>query len=611
MGHRRTLTLLAFVCGACSSPRPTSAPAGASAAGAGTSAAGGASGSGGSSSGSAASGGTQAGAAGSAGQAGGGAQAGTAGSGDLHGCPRDVAAEGALSPAWSSYAATPDAHPNVPNVSYAGYRHGEVPLPSPLGPLVDVTEHGAAPDDGLDDTSALRAALATVGDGGAVVYFPNGTYDVSGPLFVHTDHTVLRGESRDGTRLVFSESLLTSYGANTKPDTGQSRWSWSGGLIWFTPASKNTYRPDTSNLGATFDESWDVGAELGAVTSSALRGERTFQVQESSALVAGEYVFVQVDNAADLSLLEHLTGDGAWAEGYDWSEQNSARVLPGAYPAIVWPAQIESVEGTSVTLHQPLRFDLRPEWNPRLRAVGATIRESGLENLTIELQRDYAWSFEGNHNQEPGWNGPWFNLAVDCFLRGVTVIDADMGLGVSASKNVTLSDFRLESSNAERELYHHATTMRMFSSDVLFEKFTIDNQPFHGINVEGFSTGGVWSEGAMAHGTFDTHRNLPLDCVHTEIVINNDATRGGAPDAGPVMGARFANWNVEVTNGRNHMIGEADLMPQGALVGVRGADVNEPGNSACLIEGSGVTAPAPNPGNLYQAELALRLCGGI
>jgi hypothetical protein len=599
-------TAFAFLCCACStsqseSPRP--ATGGASAAG-GVGAEGGAvsGGEGG------ASGDGQSAEAGAAGR---GGVPGEAGAGNEYLCPRDVSSAGKLSPAWEKYAASPDDFANLPNVSYAGYQHGERELPSPSGPLVDVTEQGAIADDGQDDTAALRAAIESVEESGGVVYLPDGTYDLEGPLLVHGNGTILRGQSRAGTRLVFHASLAASYAVNIEPGSAQSRWSRAGGLVWFTPRSWNTYTESTSDIGATFDESWRLGPELASVTSEALRGQRSFDVDDASGLTAGEYVFVRVSSPADLSLLEHLSGDGGWARNYDWSSAGAARVLPSEVPDVLWPVRVEAIDGNSVTLHQPLRFDLRAEWDPTLVTMGDTIHESGIENMTLELERDYTWTTAESHAHEPGWNGPWFNGAVDCFLRAVTVIDPDVGLGVAASKNVTLSDFKLESSSAERSLYHHGTTMRMASHDVLFENFVIDNQPYHGINVEGFSMGGVWSDGQMAHGTFDTHRNLPLDCVHTQIVINNDASHGGYADAGPVMGARFGNWNIEVSNGRNHMIGEADIMPRGAIVGVRGIDIVEPGNSACLIEGSGQTGAVPNPPNLHRAALALRLCGGI
>lgn len=520
------------------------------------------------------------------------------------------APSGELSAAWQSYAETPNAHANIPNIGYAGYRLGEAPLPEGSGAIIDVkAAHGAKGDGQSDDTAALRAALAAVPEGGAVVFLPAGEYALSGPLFVHQRGTILRGESRDGTRLRFTRSLEQGYAINRKSDTNQSRWSWSGGMLWFGPQSKNSYLNGVPNIGNTFSEDWNVGAELTRVAQPAQRGATSVTVQDAAGLQAGQYVFIRIDNAADLSVVKHMTGDGAWANAYDWSPGNSQRVLAAGTPEIVWPVQVKGVSGQSVELAQPLRFDLRAAWNPTVHAAGDVLREVGVENLTVSLARNYNWSFGANHNLEPGWNGVWFNNVIDGFLRGVTVIDSDHGIGVSASKNITLTDFKLDGSSAARRVHHHATTMRVMSHDILWENFEISSQPFHGINTEGFSMGGVWSKGNMAHGTFDTHRNLPLDCVHTEITVNNDGSRGGAADAGPTMGARFVNWNIQVDNNRAHMITEANIMPSGAVVGVRGPAVTSAGNSACLVEASGPSGAVPNPPNLYDAQLRLRLCG--
>src|SRR4028118_757772 len=122
--------------------------------------------------------------------------------------------------AWSSYQANPNAHPNIPNASYAGYYYGEQALPSasdnrlPDGtvlPVIDVkTAFGAQGNGTTDDTQAIKNAIAAVGPSypnGVVLYFPNGTYILSGQLNITTSKTILRGEGRDGTIFRFTKSL--------------------------------------------------------------------------------------------------------------------------------------------------------------------------------------------------------------------------------------------------------------------------------------------------------------------------------------------------------------------------------------------------------------------
>lgn len=515
---------------------------------------------------------------------------------------------------WLEYVGHPDTSSNLPNCSYAGYRYGEVPLPSPTNNIINVRNapYHAVGDGVADDTLAIRNAIAAVGTGGGVVYFPTGTYNCSGVLFVHKNNTILRGEDRDRTILRFTKSLNTGYATNSSGTS--SVWSWTGGMIMFCPQSKNTYLPGPTNITGAWSDSWTVGSQITTVTGSHPRGSRTITVSSGAGLTAGQFVLIRMNNATDLSTLEHLCGDETWAANYDWSTTNSGGVLPASRSVIDLPVEIASVSNTTVTLKQPLRMDLRAEWSPKIRAAAAVIQECGIEYLTVRLARDYQYS-DSLHNKEPGWNGPWFNNAIHCFLRGVTVIDPDMGIGISAGKNITLTDFRIDFSGANRRYFHHGTTARATTHDCLWEDFTIAAQPRHGIHVESFSAGNVWSKGNLYYGTFDSHKALPYECLRTEIVITNSGSAGGSSDAGPRMGARFVHWNVQVGTNRNHMIGEADIMPRGAIVGVRGCAINNRvhpvyGDSLCRVEASGPSGAVPDPVNLYEAQKALRLGAG-
>src|SRR3546814_16893546 len=72
-------------------------------------------------------------------------------------CP--VQAQQAKLPKILSDPATAAANP-LPDFSYAGYGFGLTPIPVDAGTIVEVTDHGAIPDDGLDDTKAVLRALA-------------------------------------------------------------------------------------------------------------------------------------------------------------------------------------------------------------------------------------------------------------------------------------------------------------------------------------------------------------------------------------------------------------------------------------------------------------------
>jgi hypothetical protein len=525
-------------------------------------------------------------------------------------CPAPPFGTEPQSRAWLAYQANPNTHPNIPNVSYAGYRYGETLLPSPQGPVINVKDHGAKGDGQTDDTAAIRKALEAVALArtGAIVFFPDGTYVISGVLFVHTSRTVLRGQSRNGTRLLFTKPL-SSYATNVSPGNNRSRWNWAGGLIWVTPARRNTYVPPGTDLSATFSDSWASGSDLTKVAARAARGDSTITVENGAPLRPGQFVLVRIEGQPDLSLLKHLTGDGTWAERYDWSPQNAGRLLT---ERVQWPVEIAAVNGNQVTLKQPLRFDLRPEWNGRLQPVGEPVLDSGIESLTLVLQRNYAWK-STTPDTESGWNGLYFNNVINAFVRGITIVDSEIGIATTAVKNLTITDVKINASSADRMDHPHGFLLRNRTSDVLIEGFEIATKPNSGIWIEQFSMGNVWSRGIMQHGTFNSGQVLPNEDVRTEIKIFNDGRPGSIAGQGPHHGARIVNWNVEVTNNVSTMVCEAHILPRGTLVGVRGCNILGPthslyGDSQCLIESSGPMGAIPNPRNLYEAQRWLRLC---
>jgi len=520
---------------------------------------------------------------------------------------------------WREYIRSPDTHRWIPNCSYAGYQYGEKPLPRIEGPVFDVKAYGAVGDGSADDTAAVRAAIAAAGEaGGGVVLFPDGRYAVAGVLFVHSDRTVLRGQSRDGARIVFTQPLNRGHGrldVGTPKGETITRWSYSGGLVWFSPLARgNTYRdaaPDSPLRPGEFAESWLTAGEVGSVAMVGERGDRSLTLDREPDLAPGDFVLLRQTDPGDYSLMKHLSGDGPWAEAYPWTNGKRGSAWPKPGP-LQWVVEVESVQGRSVTFRQPLRFEVRPQWKPTLLKVGPLLRESGIEDLTLEFQRRVTWNEANDHHHEEAWNGPYFNNAVHCWLRNVTMIDVDNGPNLSAAKNITLTDFSLKASRPELMVHHHGTLTRASSHDNLFTDFRIESQPWHGANIESLSTGNVWRRGVLAHGTFDSHRRLPFENIRTDItLVTNDGTHGG--NGGPLMGARFAHWNMRTPNGRNYIVGWANALPQGVIVGLQGssprwdaqADRLPVGElSGCRIESLDTT---PNPPDLYAAQLALRL----
>ncbi|MEL7088833.1 MAG: glycosyl hydrolase family 28-related protein, partial [Planctomycetota bacterium] len=78
----------------------------------------------------------------------------------------------------------------------------------------------AIPDDGIDDTAAIQAALDAFRGTKAIVYLPDGVYDLSDSLVYKPAgpgalavRTVMQGQSRDGVVLKLNDNLTRSDGS--------------------------------------------------------------------------------------------------------------------------------------------------------------------------------------------------------------------------------------------------------------------------------------------------------------------------------------------------------------------------------------------------------------
>ena len=282
----------------------------------------------------------------------------------------------------------PGRHSNLPDCSYAGYRAGEVPPPE-LPVVARVTDFGATPDDATDDTAAIRKAVALAADkGGGAVLVPAGVWRISAPIFLLDNNVVLRGEGAEKTVLQCTRPLNDGVGVNVA--NGKSRWSWSGGMVWVAPREvRGDLTGEPAERSANYQEGWRPGAEL-AKTGNAKRGDTKIPLAAGATTPkTGTLVLLALEDPGDASLWRHLSGDIAGAADYDWKTKGADLF---ADQPMLWPVEIASADATGITLRQPLRFDLRAEWKPRLLASGPVIRGCGVEQLrrphgTGETQR--------------------------------------------------------------------------------------------------------------------------------------------------------------------------------------------------------------------------------
>ncbi|RSM90553.1 hypothetical protein DMH04_03550 [Kibdelosporangium aridum] len=512
---------------------------------------------------------------------------------------------------WLQFVANPYNHPQIPNIAYAGYRFGERPPNRPS--RTNVLRYGAKPDGSADASVAINQAIKDVGSaGGGVVYVPAGTYRIDHIVEVGYDNVILRGAGSGQTTLFATRSLEQIVGINRSRFGGSnSAWSWCGGLVWVCHRDRRGPLIEAIKAQRWPLEGWigNEGADSSVITAivgAVPRGSFTVTVADASGLRPGQRVLLQVADDPGHGLLKHMCGDIPGTESYIWTDKT--KLL--SYKPFMWPVRIAAVKGSDVTLAQPLPVELRTEWNARLTTSAPAITGAGVEGLTIQMVK----TVRPAHLQDKGYNGLVFQCAWDCWADDVSVVDSDNGFLLVSAKGVTLSRTRVSGRGQ-----HHSYACREQSHDNLIEDFAVGRftEPptpgsgHHGINVEGLSCGNVWSRGRMEAGTFDTHRGLPFGNVRTEVEIFNDGSHGGSADAGPLYGARFAHWNITVTNQRAGCVKIDHVAPCSATVGISTVrefgQIDRPDFAGPLeskLESYGTTAV--HPPNLHRAQRALR-----
>ena len=290
--------------------------------------------------------------------------------------------------------------------SYAGYRAGEVPLPTLVGPSFDVTTYGADATGVDDATAAVQAAIDAASDaaaaGAAIVDFPPGTYRIDGTLRVETANVVLRGAGSDQTFVYFTLTTGVDYGAHL-----------------------------------TFAGNVTQGADHLLVADGAARAH-TVTLADVSDLAVGDHVaigFVISDAFVD----EHgMTG--TWTEFNGQWRTFFRRTITA----------IDAGSGT-VTLDVPLRYPTKVRDAASLRVETGYLTEVGLEGLSLSNASDYdtAWLTNQVHvalfsevrdawvRDVASWESPF-----PADGRGMHLMSS--GIEVLDSRRVTIADTTLE-----------------------------------------------------------------------------------------------------------------------------------------------------------------------
>jgi hypothetical protein len=233
--------------------------------------------------------------------------------------------------------------------SYAGYMHGEAPLPETVsGLLVDVTQRGVDNTGTGDVTLLLQQILDETGNaGGGTVYLPPGTYKVkpqpgSGPaLVIRHSNVLLKGAGTDKTFIrCFAENMRNSQvilvGVSTDWNNAED-----GKTCYLTQ--------DISDTPTT-----------------------TIHLNETGHLKTGDWIIIRSDRSPDWIDEHQMTG--FWS-----ADANMGTTFYRRITAI-------NLAEKTITIDIPTRYYMKIRDNARLYKVSPEISQVGLQDFSIGNQ---------------------------------------------------------------------------------------------------------------------------------------------------------------------------------------------------------------------------------
>jgi len=469
-----------------------------------------------------------------------------------------VQAQPAKLPKILSDPATAAANP-LPDFSYAGYGFGVAPIPADAGTIIDVTDHGAIPDDGLDDSKAVLRALAAANavKGKVTLRFPKGRIQITEVLRITRSDITLdgAGNGAGGSELWFPRPLklidkshdydeLREYLVREKKQQVEpehnidylfTEYTWAGGMIFVAPAGS---RP------VSYDGTKDVRDPVLANGVSGKQFARTLTVDDASKLKVGDVVQLQwfsVDGPKS-QILKSLYGDTDLPIGsHHWTFPNR--------PVVAQATRVAAVRGKTVTLGDPLLHDVRAD-QPAVVADWTHLSNVGIQNLRLQFPEAPAFG----HHLEQGYNGIYMTGVFDGWVKKLTIDRADSGILTDNAASLTIADI---TTTGDRRAHYSVHVGAVHN--VLVKDLKVENPVVHPVSINTRSTRSVFlrsvvdKEAIIDQHSGSNHQNL-FDAIemHIDPKQGKDGWHyqlwvgGGAPYWKPGHGLYNTLWNAKL-----------------------------------------------------------------
>ena len=524
----------------------------------------------------------------------------------------------------------PESISQLPDFSYAGYRFGESPLPSSTGQIIDVTDFGAIPDDGLDDTQSVDTAMdaARKVDGPVVLAFPPGRFILSDILFIDRSHFTLHGagSGEGGTELYYPRPLRTLPDTNAHRELidylvaldkrqketknninlAYSQYAWSGGFIW--TGSRDTR---IKRYLASHDKSYPHTDKVIGRVMGGQRFGTMLTLDDTTAITKGDVIQISWYNqeGKDSDLLRQLYGNAATTAGsHHWDDPE--RII------VAQQVLVTLVNGKhEISIKTPLLHDVLPGSDVRIQRWDH-LEEVGIEHLRLVFpSAPYV-----AHHVEDGYNGIYLTRLFNGWVQNVVIENPDSGILTENIANVTIADV----STRGDKLAHYTVAMSG-THNVLVDRLNVFNASVHALSFNTYATRSVYANSSVyATPALDQHSGANHQNLFDNITVYLQGVSsengyplfqgGGAPYWKPSHGVLSSFWNIRVIS-RDAPLPNAPLLLKGPADGYGALLFGIHGNRQLNIEYAQDTIVESlnqrlTPASLYDWQKFRRLNNG-
>lgn len=425
--------------------------------------------------------------------------------------------------------------------SYAGFMRSECAPPEAAltgYTIIDVTKHGAIPNDGKSDREAfLNAIKAATGqnysiDGNgwivfnhkekadAIIYFPEGEFilhtaedDVNGvsrSIQIRSGNIIIRGAGQDKTTLVMQ--------APNQPKDQSKLYS-----------SPDMIQIKHNSAHASFQPAVTVTADI-------VKGSHSVQVNTSAPLSSGMWVCLYLKNNDPKLILDQVspyTPESWWD-----IVQNGVEIIDYH--------QIKSVNGNLVTFYEPIMTDVPGKYSMEIRSF-PHYENVGIEDLTFKGYAKADFSHHASWEDDGGYKPISFNRLTNSWIRRVGFESTSEACSIISCANVSAYNIYMSGNRG------HSSVRSQASSRVLIAGTTDQTSNgkgnFHGVGVSRQTMGTVLYKNRWGDDScFESHATQPratlIDCCSGGW---HRGHQGGDSDQVPHHLADLVIWNFTAT----------------------------------------------------------------